>query len=313
MSFISNESWQNLITKYQADIQKLGEVGTPIIKNYLGITIRRMKSFFLHPLGPAHYFIFPIIFFFIALLRKYTIMKSRLWIFAFFIFLAFSQLLTVGRGAILSTYCSLFIGLWLVSRHKVTKWGITLIGLFTFSIAMISSNIIRTVFISSVLFRDSSSATHLRALIHGLQTVLYNPLGIGLGHGGHWAIKIGGEAVKGIRENFFFVVGGQIGLLGLLFFIVFFIKMFKYQFDGAKWFLDRSFHQIFLFSIGLTGIAYFLASIWSEPLLRFTQGTYWILAGISIQLLCRANFHHNKPKGANFNGKYNKNRLQNFS
>ena len=130
--------------------------------------------------------------------------------------------LSFSRSAILSFFVIIFFTL-IITRSYNSLIRLILSFSFLFSIYYYFSDLETQYFIIDTLsFQNTSSLGHLIEWIEGIDSIINNPLGIGLASSGNassvdQAIGIGGE-------NQFLIFGVQLGLLGIILYSSILIK-----------------------------------------------------------------------------------------
>ena len=133
---------------------------------------------------------------------------------------------TYSRSAYLGTMASLgLLALWTVWQSRFRRWavvgmaiGIVLLGSMVWLLRD-NDRLQNTLFHSDEHSRssESSNAGRLRALNHGMQSVIDDPLGDGPGSAGPASVRNNRQAR--IAENYYIQIAQEVGLLGGLLFI----------------------------------------------------------------------------------------------
>ena len=96
-------------------------------------------------------------------------------------------------------------------------------------LAYASNNLIELV-IKTLAFQEASSLGHLLAWIEGIESMMQNPIGIGLGTSGVTATSQGVKSVGG--ENQFVIIGVQLGVIGLLLYLLILYNAIRYSLNS---------------------------------------------------------------------------------
>ena len=149
--------------------------------------------------------------------------------------------------------------------------------------------------LSSILFTNSSSLTHVVAWIESISTILNNPLGIGLGTSGNVA-NATSSSVGG--ENQFFIIGIQVGIIPMLvygYLYYYIIKLAKRSFGVYNGKIKKLALFIFLVKIGLL-IPALTSEIESYVYISYFT---WFFSGYLINLLSNNKLVNNFGKESN--------------
>ena len=123
----------------------------------------------------------------------------------------------------------MFFSLFLEKKYQLLRIVLTLITILVIYISFFSSKELQYFILDTLNFQNTSSLGHLIEWIEGVNSMIQNPMGIGIAMSGNangvdQAIKIGGE-------NQFLIYGVQMGFLGLLIYISILFKAIK---NGLK-------------------------------------------------------------------------------
>lgn len=139
---------------------------------------------------------------------------SKLGWFAFFATIA-SILFSLSRAAIFSYFLIILMYSFVTKRKEILSIFYASIVLFVIYLFSFSSKEIQDFVMSSITFDNQSSVGHLVEWLTGIESMIAQPFGLGLGASGGITANEG-DAVGG--ENQFIIVGVQIGIAGLLFY-----------------------------------------------------------------------------------------------
>ncbi len=127
-----------------------------------------------------------------------------------------SILLSLSRAAILSYFAVILIYSFITKRREILSIFYLTIVLFVVYLFSFSSKEIQDFVMDTITFSNQSSVGHLVEWLTGVESMIAKPLGLGLGASGGITANEG-DAVGG--ENQFIIVGVQIGIAGLLFYM----------------------------------------------------------------------------------------------
>jgi len=137
--------------------------------------------------------------------------------------------ISFSRSAILGFIGILFFSLLLLKNYKTLIKIFFSIIFFFFLFYYFSDLDTKFFLLDTLTFQNTSSLGHLFEWFEGIVSIIENPLGIGLATSGNassvdQAIGIGGE-------NQFIIIGVQLGLLGIIFYLSILIKSIKNSFN----------------------------------------------------------------------------------
>ena len=119
---------------------------------------------------------------------------------------------------------------------------------------------------------EGSTDNHWNATWQGVQRVMANPLGHGVGYAGPASYY--GESAH-ISENYYVQIAEEVGIVGLLLFVAIIAVIFKRLYDLRP---DSLAVVILCAGVGISVIAFWL-HVWSDDPLSLT---YFMLAGIVV-------------------------------
>lgn len=137
---------------------------------------------------------------------------SKLGWFAFFATII-SIFLSISRAAILSYFFIILVYSFITKRKEILSIFYLSIVVFVIYLFSFSTKEIQDFVMSTISFDNQSSVGHLVEWLAGIESMISNPFGLGLGASGGITANEG-DAVGG--ENQFIIVGVQIGIAGLL-------------------------------------------------------------------------------------------------
>lgn len=144
--------------------------------------------------------------------KNNQVFLSKLGWFAFFATIA-SILFSLSRAAIFSYFLIILMYSFVTKRKEILSIFYASIVLFVIYLFSFSSKEIQDFVMSTITFDNQSSVGHLVEWLTGIESMIAQPFGLGLGASGGITANEG-EAVGG--ENQFIIVGVQIGIAGLL-------------------------------------------------------------------------------------------------
>ena len=148
--------------------------------------------------------------------------NDRLAFLGLLLFVIFSLFFSYSRGAIIASGIIVFFTLFLEKKYTLLRFFLFLVILTTIYISFFSSKELQYFVLDTLNFQNTSSLGHLLEWLEGINSMLENPMGIGLATSGNASgvdqtLKISGE-------NQFLIYGVQIGFLGLLIYILLLFK-----------------------------------------------------------------------------------------
>lgn len=137
--------------------------------------------------------------------------------------------------------------------------------------------------ISTITLQDESGMGHWLAWLSGLEAIMSNPLGLGLGTSGRVAVSLG-STIGG--ENQFIILGVQAGIIAVIIYVFMHFALIFYTY---KWYphLDGKERSValtlFLFKIGST-LPLITANLDSYSYITYIS---WLLAGLFINMIMK--------------------------
>ena len=203
--------------------------------------------------------------------------NNRLAYLSLLVLITLSFFFSYSRGAMIASLIIVFFSLFLEKKYQLLRIVLILITILVVYISFFSSKESQYFILDTLNFQNTSSLGHLIEWIEGVNSMIQNPMGIGLAMSGNangvdQAIKIGGE-------NQFLIYGVQMGLLGLLIYISILITAIK---DGLKVFkLSRKQHiRSISFVAALTKIGLLIPLFTANAeLYLFVAFISWFLIG----------------------------------
>ena len=122
-------------------------------------------------------------------------------------------LLSYSRAAFASFFLMLGFIAFLLRYYKIIGIGVVILTLIGFYIVFFSANEILYFVLDTISFENSSSVTHLMDWLEAVESMLSNPMGIGLAMSGN-AGGVEKDLIVG-GENQYLIYGVQMGFLGM--------------------------------------------------------------------------------------------------
>lgn len=166
-----------------------------------GVHMRRMASLFADPVNLGAFL------FCVFMAAWYR----RRW---FMVVLAVvSCALTVSKGALLGFLVWIFL-YFLITSENVWVKRAALFSVFAIGIGFLGF---------SAVSSTGSVAAHMRGALGGLESIINNPFGYGCGNVGVLASLANNHAMRGVEESGFGVIAGEVGIIGVAVYAIFFI------------------------------------------------------------------------------------------
>jgi hypothetical protein len=193
-----------------------------------------------------------------------------------------SIILAVSRASLVSYFLVIYFYAFITLKIQLIKWiHYGLIALIIVFLFYINGDIYDFV-INTISFSNSSSITHIIAWTQGIESIISNPFGIGLGSSGNVANTFG-ESLGG--ENELFIIGIQVGIVPMLLYgymYVYTIAKSASVFNNQK----GKIRKIALFIL-LTKIGLIIPTLTSEAeSYLYISYICWFFTGYLINLLC---------------------------
>ena len=304
---VSVERWRALgVARYFHDQlaypQGYGPGGLPenFVFNATDGVFRRLVSFFLSSIGAAYFLVAAV-----CLAAAGAAARVRRGLVAALVLVAFAGLLfTFTRAAFLALAGGLVV-LSATARRRAPAIAAGLVVAVGFAFAAAFPSIApRTHFLredlarqaalaaktgrkpasdplrSSLRLSDPSSRSHLDELESGTRSIVSHPQGYGVGNSGSTAARFG--VVGRAGESFYLEVGADVGVAGLVAWLVFTVLVLHALFVRARWSsapFDRRLAAGVLAATAALSAAAVITDVWGSP---WPAYLVWSLAGAAL-------------------------------
>ena len=139
------------------------------------------------------------------------------------------------------------------------------------------------VLMNTVDFSDPSSVGHVVEWVAGINAMIQNPLGLGMGASG----RVGGSLGENIGgENQFIIIGVQAGVLALLLYLCIYIMFVRTGLKGLRY-LEGKERQVCM-AVLLMKVGFFIPLLTSEvESSSYISYMNWFLSGLLISIIMR--------------------------
>ena len=177
---------------------------------------KRFAAFFASPLALAAAMLISFSTAFFLFLNSKTEMSRYKYGILILISIA-CLLFAYSRSSLVGLFLIIFFTAIILRYYKLILYGVLVVGLFFGSIFIFAGDGLRYFVIDTLSLADASSLGHVVEWLEGINSIVSNPLGIGLGTSGNAGgvneeLKIGGE-------NQFIIFGVQLGVPFLILYI----------------------------------------------------------------------------------------------
>lgn len=247
-----------------------------------GTGIRRFGAFFANPLELASSILMMFVAAIVLLIYKRESNRPLNGLYVASAILIFIGLLnTVSRTSILAFWIQMLF-LSIIMRSWRTFYAIFSFAICMFLVLILTGKESLLEFLSNTfLFTNSSSIGHLISWLDGIDALIANPLGYGLGSSGKAVLKTGGEMIGG--ENQYIIYAVQLGVVGLVLYLAILIMSIKNSIKAYRLNQDRQdINKWLLLFIGVTKFGLLFPLFTSNlETYNFVSYTTWILVGYS--------------------------------
>ena len=197
-----------------------------------------------------------------------------------FLLIISGLILSVSRA---STISVVLVSILILLYHKKYISLLVLSGLIIISFILLLGNLdFNQYFKNTVNFSNPSSLGHLIEWSEGGQSIISNPLGLGFGRSGPSAARFGDDQIGG--ESQFIITGVELGVLGLLLYILILSLSILNGFRGYKYIGGTAGGLCLISSLSRIGLV--IPSMTSAiNTYIFIMFVSWWLVGFSVQQL----------------------------
>jgi hypothetical protein len=209
-------------TAYNQKINQLYSSGsyglTQTFETDLGI--KRFASFFQDPLDFAITLVLGICIAigWIQYEEECKVSKKAKWLILFALLFALYQ--TYSRASMLGAVIAILYYLFMTNIKNFIRYSVLTALAVLLYIYFSENEKTRNYIIDTILFRESSALSHLLAWLGGIEAMIEQPLGLGLGSSGIYAF---GDGLGIGGENHLIFMGVQTGIISLLLYLTIFI------------------------------------------------------------------------------------------
>lgn len=257
--------------------------------NFFGYLGRRLAGLSASPLAQGYFLEFIFFLLLASWIHGFNFSKK----FFLLLMILVGELLTITRASILTMFFVLPV-FFLVHPKVSYLRKISYIYVVILIVLLPFLNSVLDLGEKTLFLGEGSAKRHIYALdysIKNLEEVIF--VGKGFGTAGGWVTSLGGE-VLGAWENAYAVIAFQIGIPGLILFLVWWGLLAATIFNA--WIKKSSpLYRTLFAAVSLGCIAYFLTGFVSEQILTFSSvAHFWIFAGIAVSLRTEENSDQNR-------------------
>lgn len=200
-----------------------------------------------------------------------------------------SILFALSRAPMLSYFLIIYVYA-LVTKHKTIVRLFHTAGIcaglyvvYLFSDVTQKKNGLVEVFMNTIDFSNPSSVGHVVEWVTGINAMIENPMGLGLGASGRVAGSLG-ENIGG--ENQFIIIGVQAGIFALLLYLYIYVMFIRTSIRGLRY-LEGKERQVCL-AVLLIKVGFFIPLLTSEvESSSYISYMNWFLSGLLISIIMR--------------------------
>lgn len=199
----------------------------------------------------------------------------------------------ISRSSMASYFVIIYVYALITKRKYILHGCHAFIGLAVIYIGILLADTdIYDYIVSTLTLQDASGYGHLVEWIVGINAIINNPLGLGLGSSGRVAASLS-TTVGG--ENQFIILGVQVGMLAVLLYIFTHLAIIYYSY---KWFPYLKGKErmvalsIFLLKVGIT-LPLITANLDSYSYITYMN---WFISGVFINMIMRKQIPDNPIK-----------------
>ena len=201
----------------------------------------------------------------------------------------FAIFFALSRSSLASYFIMIYFYALITKRKLILRviYGsaIAIVIYFTFFMIVLNPDIYEFIY-ETVMFTNPSSVGHVIAWLEGIEAMIANPLGMGLGASGRVAAS---ESDTTGGENQYIVIGVQMGIISLLLYLlahIYFIKTCWRWYPKLKGKEKQVCLSLLLMKIGFI-IPLFTSELESSVYISYTS---WFLSGIFITMIAGEGF-----------------------
>lgn len=196
--------------------------------------------------------------------------------------------LSLSRAALISYFLIIYAYSQINRKVYIIKTINSILLIFIAYFAFLISNTdLKEFFVNTINFTDTSSLGHLLAWVEGIESIISNPMGIGLGESGRLANSIN-QSIGG--ENQFIIIGVQLGLIGLFIYAAIYVAMII---QAWRWYYKLIGNEkkicltVVLIKIGL------IVPMLTSEVESFIYVAYlnWFLSGILVNIIATREYY----------------------
>ena len=189
---------------------------------------------------------------------------------------------SISRSSILSSFLIIYVYSVITNKTYILQiCHLLIITALVYLGLLVSDKGVYEYIISTITLQDASAAGHVFAWLEGFESMINNPLGLGLGTSGRVAASLG-TTVGG--ENQFIVLGVQVGVIAVMLYIFIHFATIAYTY---KWFPHLEGKErmvaltLFLLKIGIS-LPLFTANLDSYSYITYIN---WFLTGVFVNMI----------------------------
>lgn len=232
---------------------------------------------FTHPVGTAHYFATPFVLAAAAAMSRTFSNSPRLtfllgWLVVAILGLA--VITPISRAAWLAAVAGIGLAGILLARVRMAAVIAAAFIAFVIFVPPFSYSIQ-----SALSLTDTSAAAHVKAIEKGIEVVVGNPGGLGVGHGDVFGNAYGAGRSAGIGENMYLAALVTVGPLGVAALLLWILGVVRMLLTGHS----RRAPRWMMAGLGAVLVGMMLSSTTASPLMRFTtSASLWLLVGLAV-------------------------------
>jgi hypothetical protein len=133
----------------------------------------------------------------------------------------FSNYLAFSRASLVAIFFQVGFVAYLLRYYRLLLGVVSVFAILVSGILILGAEELRYLILDTITFRQMSSFGHLIEWIRAIESMIENPLGIGLGTSGNIGAMsdVAGEDSIG-GENQYFIYGVQLGIVGMLLYVM---------------------------------------------------------------------------------------------